>query len=200
MVPPVEQNAYPQPYGSPAAIPLPVATTSPVYQTVSPAPAYSPQVQAPPLYSPYPQQSPPAAPPPYRQSSLPTASPSLPQRPEVETPHVNSQQMQQIHTGITPPEILHTSAAAAAGARNNGAEKTPAETPVEHGNNKKEKSKPKTRLVYSDNEVSPEEKMAGFARYAFVPDRKEKTAVGGPTVAITGMTRNSDDVIDVTHD
>ena len=36
----------------------------------------------------------------------------------------------------------------------------------------KEKEKAKaTRLVYSDNETSPEEKMATLARYAFTPQK-----------------------------
>ncbi|OXV11871.1 hypothetical protein Egran_00368 [Elaphomyces granulatus] len=51
-------------------------------------------------------------------------------------------------------------------------EETPEEKPT-----KKEKSKP-TKLVYSDNEISPEEKMARLPRYAFVPDRKGETALG----------------------
>lgn len=38
---------------------------------------------------------------------------------------------------------------------------------------KKEKEKPKsTRLVYSDNEISPEEKMALLPKYAFTPGQK----------------------------
>ena len=38
---------------------------------------------------------------------------------------------------------------------------------------KKDKEKPKsTRLVYSDNETSPEEKMAMMAKYAFTPAQK----------------------------
>ncbi|KAI9735757.1 MAG: hypothetical protein M1818_006365 [Claussenomyces sp. TS43310] len=41
---------------------------------------------------------------------------------------------------------------------------------------KKEKDK-NTRMVYSDNEVSPEEKMAKMPRYAFVPDGKDDTAL-----------------------
>jgi hypothetical protein len=53
-------------------------------------------------------------------------------------------------------------------------EETPEEKPA-----KKEKSKP-TKLVYSDNEISPEEKMARLPRYAFVPDRKGETALGEP--------------------
>jgi len=37
----------------------------------------------------------------------------------------------------------------------------------------KDKEKPKsTRLVYSDNETSPEEKMAMMARYTFTPTQK----------------------------
>lgn len=34
---------------------------------------------------------------------------------------------------------------------------------------KKEKERSNAKLVYSDNEVSPEEKMAKMSRYAFVP-------------------------------
>jgi hypothetical protein len=41
---------------------------------------------------------------------------------------------------------------------------------------KKDKSK-QSRLVYSDNETSPEEKMAKLPRYAFDPDRRTETAL-----------------------
>lgn len=41
---------------------------------------------------------------------------------------------------------------------------------------KKDKEKA-TRLVYSDNEVSPEEKMAKLSRYAFAPEQKNDTAL-----------------------
>jgi hypothetical protein len=41
---------------------------------------------------------------------------------------------------------------------------------------KKEKDK-NTKMVYSDNEFSPEEKMAKLPRYAFVPDGKGNTAL-----------------------
>ncbi len=51
---------------------------------------------------------------------------------------------------------------------------------------KKEKDK-NTKMVYSDNEVSPEEKMAKMPRYAFVPDGKDETvlvdAIQAPAVA-----------------
>lgn len=55
---------------------------------------------------------------------------------------------------------------------------TAANTKEEAGEEKgakkdKEKEKPKsTRLVYSDNETSPEEKMAMLAKYAFTPAQK----------------------------
>jgi hypothetical protein len=41
---------------------------------------------------------------------------------------------------------------------------------------KKDKDK-NTRMVYSDNEVSPEEKLAKLPRYAFVPENKEETVL-----------------------
>ena len=41
---------------------------------------------------------------------------------------------------------------------------------------KKDKSK-QSRLVYSDNETSPEEKMAKLPRYAFNPDRRTETTL-----------------------
>lgn len=41
---------------------------------------------------------------------------------------------------------------------------------------KKDKEK-NNKMVYTDNEVSPEEKMAKLPRYAFVPDGKEETTI-----------------------
>jgi hypothetical protein len=42
----------------------------------------------------------------------------------------------------------------------------------EKAEGKKDKDKSKaTKLVYDDNETSPEEKMAKMARYAYIPDR-----------------------------
>jgi hypothetical protein len=49
----------------------------------------------------------------------------------------------------------------------------------------KKKDKEKAKLIYSDNEISPEEKMAGLSRYAFVPERKGDVVLGNaiqPTV------------------
>ncbi|KAL9607185.1 MAG: hypothetical protein Q9167_007874 [Letrouitia subvulpina] len=52
-----------------------------------------------------------------------------------------------------------------------GQVETKAEETQEEKRGKKEKDK-NMRLVYSDNEVSPEEKMAHLPRYAFVPKRE----------------------------
>ena len=59
---------------------------------------------------------------------------------------------------------------------------------------KKEKEKDKdTRMVYSDNEISPEEKMAKLSRYAFNPEEKENTVLGdASTAAVTGVDRGYD--------
>lgn len=56
------------------------------------------------------------------------------------------------------------------------ASQAPAET-VEDKASKKEKDKNKaSKLVYSDNDVSPEEKMARMPRYAFTPETKTAIA------------------------
>ncbi|KAI9758601.1 MAG: hypothetical protein M4579_002977 [Chaenotheca gracillima] len=61
---------------------------------------------------------------------------------------------------------------------------------------KKEKDKP-TRLIFSDNDVSPEEKMAKLPRYAFNPKDKEETVLGDATVpTVAGAQVGSDDVLD----
>ena len=60
---------------------------------------------------------------------------------------------------------------------------------------KKEKAKP-TRLVYSDSEVSPEEKMARLPRYAFVPLHKQETVLAeASTAAIARGVTASEEVI-----
>ena len=54
-----------------------------------------------------------------------------------------------------------------------------------------------TKLVYSDNETSPEEKMAQLPRYAFVPDGKGESVLGdATTAAVTGVATGSEDVLD----
>lgn len=59
-----------------------------------------------------------------------------------------------------------------------------AEEGPEEKKGKKEKDKDKsTKLVYSDNEVSPEEKMAQLPRYAFSPDGKKSGVLEAATTA-----------------
>lgn len=60
---------------------------------------------------------------------------------------------------------------------------------------KKDKDKA-IRLVYSDEEISPEEKMAKLPRYAFVPDGKGETVLGdATTAAVTGVVRGGDNIM-----
>lgn len=65
---------------------------------------------------------------------------------------------------------------------------------------KKDKSKP-TRMIYSHETVSPEERMAQLPRYAF--DRAQfpdNTALGElPASAVTGTIRDQDTVLDPAH-
>lgn len=68
------------------------------------------------------------------------------------------------------------------------------EAPVER-KPKKEKDK-NSRLVFSDNETSPEEKMARLSRYAFTPNKKEETVLGNVTAEVTGIVAGPDDVVD----
>jgi hypothetical protein len=46
----------------------------------------------------------------------------------------------------------------------------PVETVKADATEKKTKKDKAIKMVYSDNEISPEERMAKFARYAFVPE------------------------------
>ncbi|PYH95053.1 hypothetical protein BO71DRAFT_449708 [Aspergillus ellipticus CBS 707.79] len=144
---------------------------------------------------------------PPRSGSLPTP-PNLPQRPAVAAPPVNAYQMQQMHMGhAAPPGTV------------NGGEKTetttPIATPVDDlisgaakqadaaagdkpkGEEKKKDKSKQARLVYSDNETSPEEKMARLARYAYEPDRRGETALEElPAAAVVGTIRETDTVVD----
>ena len=74
----------------------------------------------------------------------------------------------------------------------------PAKEATEEKTSKKDKSK-QAKLVYSDNETSPEEKMAKLSRYAFVPDQRGETALGElPSSTVVGPIRDSDTVVDPT--
>ena len=55
----------------------------------------------------------------------------------------------------------------ATNANENGSQTNKIVAPGEEKKSKKDKDK--SKLVYSDNEISPEEKMAQLPRYAFVP-------------------------------
>jgi hypothetical protein len=64
--------------------------------------------------------------------------------------------------------------------------------PQEDKKAKKEKDK-STKLVYSDNDISPEEKMAQMPRYAFAPIGKEESMSGGANMAAITVTTGSKD-------
>ncbi|KAL4911304.1 hypothetical protein BDW74DRAFT_142741 [Aspergillus multicolor] len=176
------QSQYPPPtqYSTPGYSPQPV----PGFGNT---PSQFPQQQPPQINSPQATFAP-------RSGSLPSA-PSLPQRPAVGAPQVNAYQLQQMHMGhplstaAVPgvadgekPEATAFSSSvddlisgAAKQADQAAAAPKPAEG-AEEKPSKKDKSK-QSRLVYSDNETSPEEKMAKLPRYAFVPDRRGETAL-----------------------
>jgi hypothetical protein len=159
---------------------------------------------------------------PQRPNSLPPA-PGLPQRPAFGAPPVNHFQMQQMHQGQhpgqrslsfseTPTQNGNQASTSANGtpvqsttvvstndtpqptqeAKENKAETKPAEGTTEK-KSKKDKDK-EVKLVYSDNEVSPEEKLAKLARYAFDPKDREETVLGQPTAAVTGTVSGSDGI------
>ena len=61
---------------------------------------------------------------------------------------------------------------------------------------KKDKSKA-TKLVYSDNEVSPEEKMAQLPRYAVAPNRQGETVLQElPAASLVGPVMGEDTIRD----
>ncbi|MCJ1442076.1 MAG: hypothetical protein MMC23_002568 [Stictis urceolatum] len=140
-----------------------------------------------------------------RQNSLPTA-PGLPQRPSFNAPNVNAIQMQQMHQGQlpSPPNVPYNAQTPSISTPpQNGAATTPApqaQLPAESAptekpegkqsgqqkekKSKKDKDKP-IKLVWSDDEVSPEEKMASLPRYAFDPKDREQTVMGTVEAAVT---------------
>ncbi|RMJ20965.1 C2H2 finger domain protein [Aspergillus sp. HF37] len=155
---------------------------------------------------------------PQRPGSLPNAS-NLPQRPSFGAPPVNAFQMQQLHMGHPAPQGQAgaangekgpdqeagaipasvddlVSGAAKQADEAAGAAPPTAAAAAEEKPAKKEKAK-QTRLIYSDNEVSPEEKMARLPRYAFVPDRQGETVLGElPSAVVVGTIRESGTVTD----
>lgn len=74
----------------------------------------------------------------------------------------------------------------------------PEEPVVEEKAGKKQKDKTQaSKLVYSDNETSPEEKMARLPRYAFVPRGKQGTVAAGTTGAVEGAALDTSQMVDV---
>ncbi|KAL4810777.1 hypothetical protein BDV18DRAFT_2158 [Aspergillus unguis] len=183
--------------------------STPAGYSPQPVPGFgnTPPVQQQPLQT----NTPPSVFPP-RSGSLPSA-PGLPQRPAVGAPQVNAYQLQQMHMGHPAP-----GGPAAPGVANGGAENTPFSSSVddlisgaakeadqaaapppaettEEKPTKKDKSK-QSRLVYSDNETSPEEKMARLPRYAFVPDRRTETTLEElPASVVTGQVPISEAIV-----
>ncbi|GKZ38244.1 hypothetical protein AbraIFM66950_010273 [Aspergillus brasiliensis] len=167
----------------------------------------------------FPAQPPPSHTPPQTAGAFPPRSgslpmpPGLPQRPAVAAPPVNAYQMQQMHMGQAPSlnggDTTQAPAPAAAAADTistsvddliSGAAKQAESTADKtKGEEKPKKDKSKAvRLVYSDNETSPEEKMARLERYAFDPEKKgEETVLDEvPASVVTGTTREMDTVED----
>ena len=157
-----------------------------------------------------------------RPSNLP-AAPGLPQRPSFGAPPVSTFQLQQMHQGQVPgpatspfseqqPNYLNGNSINAAPSNDPGQPSTQvfAGTTTSPGQpndikeegksvdasiekkSKKDKDKD-VRLVYSDNDVSPEEKMARLPRYAFDPRMRDETVLGDPTAAVTGVVSGPND-------
>ncbi|KAI4148361.1 MAG: hypothetical protein LQ340_005118 [Diploschistes diacapsis] len=153
---------------------------------------------------------------PQRPSNLP-AAPGLPQRPTFGAPPVSNFQMQQMHHGQIPGSSgLPFNEQQLLTYQNDGPPNAPpgddgaqlsTQAPVGAVSNelkedgkggdaqpekkaKKDKDKD-VKLVYSDNEVSPEEKMAKLPRYAFDPKEREKTVLDEPAPAVTGVASGS---------
>ncbi|KAL4881235.1 hypothetical protein BJY04DRAFT_61887 [Aspergillus karnatakaensis] len=209
---PVYPNYSP---GGQAQFPQSTQFSTPAGYSPQPVPGFGntpPQLQQPPPHINPPQTS--TFPP--RSGSLP-AAPSLPQRPAVGAPQVNAYQLQQMHyghpapgssvapgaaNGENPEAAAFTSSiddliSGAAKDADQAAATAPKPTEgAEEKSSKKDKSK-QSRLVYSDNETSPEEKMASLPRYAFVPDRRMETTLEElPSSAVVGTIRESETIVD----
>lgn len=128
---------------------------------------------------------------PQRSSSLP-APPGLPQRPAFEPPPLTASEMEKLHQGQvpgsdeSPQQYPPTGASPNQAYTNDGmahdagtadglgataakaVDAAPKLSKEEERKAKKEREK-NMKLIYSDNEVSPEEKMAEMPRYAFAP-------------------------------
>ena len=98
----------------------------------------------------------------------------------------------------TPPVNVHQTTAAGdantASVLNEPQSETKSGDVPSEKKSKKEKEKEKgTKMIYSDNETSPEEKMAKLSRYAFVPDGKGETVLeDAASAAVAGVVRDEE--------
>lgn len=163
------------------------------------APQFSPPQAFPGTPSPY------GGLPPQPKPSLPQA-PHLPSRPTASVPYANQQQLQQMHQGMGAPPTP--------GANGNAADISasvddlissaikPTETPgaaaaAEAADRKSKKTDKNTRLVYDDNDVSPEEKMARLPKYHVDMSNKDKEekVLGDFGPSVTGTDRGYDEAL-----
>jgi len=84
---------------------------------------------------------------------------------------------------LADPSQIETPEAVAASENTDKSEpKLEAKTEVAEKKSKKDKP---MKMIYSDNDISPEEKMAKMPRYAFVPDGKIETTLVDSVAAVT---------------
>lgn len=183
--PPQQYSASPAPPIGQAFLPPFQGGPPQPYPSTSPQPPFTQQGQFQPPSNGTPLQVT------QRPSSLP-APPGLPQRPAFEPPPLTATEMEKLHQGQVPesdepPQQNHPTGASPNQAYTNvgitpGAGKVdglgsavakavdafPKLSKEEERKAKKEREK-NMKLIYSDNEVSPEEKMAEMPRYAFAP-------------------------------
>jgi hypothetical protein len=102
-----------------------------------------------------------------QQNNFPYQSSAAPQ--SLQQPQSNETALEDLISGVSK----NAEDAARAAETPKAAEKPPGKTldePVEEKKDKKEKFKA-SHLVYSDQDTSPEEKMARMPRYAFSPEK-----------------------------
>jgi hypothetical protein len=91
-------------------------------------------------------------------------------------------------TPSTPAAVPEAAASPAVGTPAPTTDATNKAEKIESNEKKSKKEKP-TKMIYSDNDLSPEERMAKMPRYAFVPEAKTDSslvdAVTAPGVAGT---------------
>lgn len=87
--------------------------------------------------------------------------------------------------GIKPPKKGETPVVESGAGSNATPTPAPEAQKTEQAEKKSKKDKP-TKMVYSDNEMSPEEKMAKMPRYAFVPEGKTESSLVDAATGVAG--------------